>query len=93
MFQTHEEAVCDLINTHPVSYRQLPLRLYQISDKFRDERRPRFGLMRGRQFIMKDLYTFDANEDSAMKTYERINGIYENFFEHLGVKFVRGIFA
>jgi len=91
LFKTHEEAICDLLNSHPVSYRQLPLRIYQVSDKFRDERRPRFGLMRARQFIMKDLYTFDANADAALNTYTKINAVYEQFFKHLDISCIRGL--
>jgi len=59
---THEEIITDLVRGEVTSYRQLPLLLYQIQNKYRDERRPRFGLMRGREFIMKDLYSFDRDE-------------------------------
>ncbi|KAF0487328.1 putative proline--tRNA ligase, mitochondrial [Gigaspora margarita] len=67
---THEEEITQLVANDVFSYRQLPLRLYQIGRKFRDEMRPRAGLLRGREFIMKDLYTFDTTEETALKTYE-----------------------
>src|SRR3990172_1923160 len=66
---THEEVVSDLVRQEVRSYRQLPLNLYQIQTKFRDEIRPRFGLMRGREFIMKDAYSFHATEEDADKEY------------------------
>ena len=67
---THEEMITTLAHMDVNSYRQLPLSLYQIQDKFRDERRPRFGLMRSREFIMKDAYTFDKDEDGLNNSYE-----------------------
>ena len=77
---THEETVTDLVSGELKSYKQLPLNLYQIQVKFRDEIRPRFGLMRGREFIMKDAYTFDVDEASFMKTYAGIVQAYFNIF-------------
>ena len=72
------------------SHRQFPLRLYQITSKFRDEMKPRFGLMRAREFTMKDMYSFDVDEASAMATYQIVRAVYRNFFEELGVKFAEG---
>ena len=83
---THEETVTDLVAGEVKSYKQLPLNLYQIQVKFRDEIRPRFGLMRGREFIMKDAYTFDADEESFMKTYEGIVQAYFNMFRRAGLE-------
>ena len=70
---THEEVITDLIRREIHSYRNLPVNLYQIQTKFRDEIRPRFGLMRGREFIMKDGYSFDATEKGAEFTYQKRN--------------------
>src|SRR4051812_29470872 len=67
---TSEECVTDIARQELRSYRQLPKNLYQVQTKFRDERRPRFGLMRGREFIMKDAYSFDRDADSAQKSYQ-----------------------
>jgi prolyl-tRNA synthetase len=86
---THEETVTSLVCGEVKSYRQLPLNLYQIQVKFRDEIRPRFGLMRGREFIMKDAYTFDADETSFMKTYERMVEAYFNVFRRAGLDVVK----
>lgn len=86
---THEETVTTLVRGEVKSYRQLPLNLYQIQVKFRDEIRPRFGLMRGREFIMKDAYTFDADETSFMKTYERMVEAYFNVFRRAGLDVVK----
>ncbi|EKD41347.1 MAG: hypothetical protein ACD_73C00760G0002, partial [uncultured bacterium] len=66
---THEEIITDIVRKEIRSYRQLPLALFQIQTKFRDEIRPRFGLMRGREFIMKDCYSFDKSEEKAVETY------------------------
>jgi prolyl-tRNA synthetase len=89
--QTHEEAVTELMASVPqLSYRQLPLRLYQITNKFRDEIRPRFGLLRGKEFIMKDLYTFDASAEAASETYEAVSEAYENIFRRIGIQYLRG---
>ena len=68
---THEEVITDLFRREVRSYRQLPLNCYQIQTKFRDEIRPRFGLMRGREFIMKDAYSFDQDEAAAKRSYQK----------------------
>ena len=86
---THEETVTDLVSGELKSYKQLPLNLYQIQVKFRDEIRPRFGLMRGREFIMKDAYTFDVDEASFMKTYAGIVQAYFNIFQRAGLDVVK----
>ncbi|WP_455039596.1 proline--tRNA ligase [Lancefieldella parvula] len=75
---THEETFTDLIRNELKSYKQLPVTLYQIQDKFRDERRPRFGLMRGREFIMKDGYSFSANQESLQECYDQEKVAYQN---------------
>jgi prolyl-tRNA synthetase len=85
---THEEAITDLVRNEVRSYRQLPISLYQIQTKFRDEIRPRFGLMRGREFIMKDCYSFERDEDSAIKTYWRMYEAYRKIFTRCGLTFV-----
>ncbi len=82
---THEETVTKLIAGEVRSYKQLPLNLYQIQVKFRDEIRPRFGLMRGREFIMKDAYTFDATEESFAKSYQGMVDAYFNVFKRAGL--------
>ncbi len=87
MGPTHEEVVTDIVRNTVNSYRQLPLNLYQIQTKFRDEIRPRFGLMRGREFIMKDAYSFDLEEDSADKSYEKMYQAYRRIFERCGLNF------
>jgi prolyl-tRNA synthetase len=84
---THEEVVTDLFRREVRSYRQLPLTLYQIQTKFRDEIRPRFGLMRGREFIMKDAYSFDQNEAGAQDNYQRMYDAYCRIFSRTGLKF------
>ena len=84
---THEEVITGLIRREVHSYRGLPLNLYQIQTKFRDEIRPRFGLMRGREFIMKDGYSFDASEEDAGKTYETMHYAYHRIFSRCGLKF------
>ncbi|MDH4320621.1 MAG: proline--tRNA ligase [Desulfobulbaceae bacterium] len=84
---THEEVITDLIRREVHSYRGLPLNLYQIQTKFRDEIRPRFGLMRGREFIMKDGYSFDADEEGANKAYETMHYAYHRVFQRCGLKF------
>ena len=82
---THEEAITDLVRNEVRSWRQLPLNLYQIQTKFRDEIRPRFGLMRGREFIMKDCYSFDLNEEASLKTYWRMYEAYKKIFARCGL--------
>ncbi len=84
---THEEVVTDLIRREVKSYRQLPLNLYQIQTKFRDEIRPRFGLMRGREFIMKDAYSFDTDETGAEKSYRKMYDAYMAIFRRCGLTF------
>ncbi|MBI4224412.1 MAG: proline--tRNA ligase, partial [Deltaproteobacteria bacterium] len=84
---THEEAITDLVRSELRSWRDLPKNLFQIQTKFRDEIRPRFGLMRGREFIMKDAYSFDVDEASARKTYARMVEAYEKIFSRCGLKF------
>ncbi|MFZ5981462.1 MAG: proline--tRNA ligase [Candidatus Zixiibacteriota bacterium] len=86
---THEETVTDLVAGELKSYKQLPLNLYQIQVKFRDEIRPRFGLMRGREFIMKDAYTFDADEESFAKTYQGMVDAYFAVFKRAGLDVVK----
>ncbi len=86
---THEEVITDIIRREVKSYRHLPLTLYQIQTKFRDEVRPRFGLMRGREFMMKDAYSFHADVDSARETYNRMGEAYANIFRRTGLTFVK----
>jgi prolyl-tRNA synthetase len=84
---THEEVVTDLVRGEVRSYKQLPLNLYQMQTKFRDEIRPRFGLMRGREFIMKDGYSFDADISGAEATYRRMERAYHAIFSRMGLTF------
>ncbi len=84
---THEEVITDLVRRDVHSYRQLPLNLYQIQTKFRDEIRPRFGLIRGREFIMKDGYSFDVDETAADQTYEAMYDAYSRIFRRCGLRF------
>lgn len=84
---THEELITELIRAELRSYKQMPLLLYQIQNKYRDERRPRFGLMRGREFIMKDLYSFDRDETEAMVSYRKMYEAYTRIFTRCGLKF------
>jgi prolyl-tRNA synthetase len=84
---THEEVITDLVRKEVRSYRELPLTLYQIQTKFRDEIRPRFGVMRSREFIMKDAYSFDINEEGAEKSYMAMFETYDNIFRRCGLKF------
>jgi len=84
---THEEVITDLARGELRSYKQLPLNLYQIQTKFRDEIRPRFGVMRGREFMMKDAYSFHLNENCLAKTYDDMYGAYTRIFSRLGLKF------
>ncbi len=84
---THEEAVTDYVRGDIKSYRDLPKTLFQIQTKFRDEIRPRFGLMRCREFIMKDAYSFDADQSSALESYYRLYGAYKNIFDRVGVDY------
>ena len=84
---THEEVITDLFRREVRSYRQLPVTLYQIQTKFRDEIRPRFGLMRGREFLMKDAYSFDINEDEARNSYQNMYEAYQRIFTRTGLHF------
>ena len=84
---THEEMITDLVRDEVRSYKQLPLLLYQIQDKFRDERRPRFGLMRSREFIMKDLYSFDKDVESMNVSYQKMYDAYVNIYNRMGLEF------
>lgn len=84
---THEEVITDIIRNDISSYKSLPLNLYQIQTKFRDERRPRFGLMRGREFMMKDAYSFHANKESLDEEFENMKAAYTRVFERCGLKF------
>ncbi|MBW2512721.1 MAG: proline--tRNA ligase [Deltaproteobacteria bacterium] len=84
---THEEVVTEIVRGTVNSYRQLPLNLYQIQTKFRDEIRPRFGLMRGREFIMKDAYSFDVDDAGADVSYKKMYDAYRRIFERCGLKF------
>ena len=84
---THEELVTTLIRADVRSYRQLPLNVYQIQNKYRDERRPRFGLMRGREFIMKDSYSFDRDEAGLDVAYNKMYDAYTNIFSRCGLNF------
>ncbi len=82
---THEEVITDLVRMNVHSYKELPLNLYQIQTKFRDEIRPRFGLMRGREFVMKDGYSFDADEAAAGITYNKMKEAYSRIFARCGL--------
>ncbi|XP_051868028.1 probable proline--tRNA ligase, mitochondrial [Pristis pectinata] len=87
---THEEAVTELVAMQGnLSYKQLPLMLYQVTRKFRDEPKPRFGLLRGREFYMKDMYTFDISEKAAKETYNLVSSAYGRIFDQLGLQFVK----
>nr|WP_295970392.1 proline--tRNA ligase [uncultured Bacillus sp.] len=84
---THEEVITSLVRDEVKSYKRLPLSLYQIQTKFRDEKRPRFGLLRGREFIMKDGYSFHASQESLDETYEDIFQAYSNIFSRCSLNF------
>lgn len=84
---THEEIIMDIVRKEVRSYKQLPLTLYQIQTKFRDEIRPRFGVMRAREFIMKDAYSFDADDEGADKSYWAMYNAYNRIFERCGLEF------
>ncbi|MFQ5526909.1 MAG: proline--tRNA ligase [Thermoanaerobaculia bacterium] len=86
---THEEIITDIVRKDVTSYRQLPVNLYQIQVKFRDEIRPRFGLMRGREFLMKDAYSFHTTGESLEEAYEAMGSAYERIFEACGLDFIR----
>jgi len=84
---THEEVITTLVRDEIKSYKKLPLTLYQIQTKFRDEKRPRFGLLRGREFIMKDAYSFHASRESLDETYDDMYRAYSNIFSRLGLNY------
>ncbi len=84
---THEEVITDLVRDSIRSYKQLPANLYQIQTKFRDEVRPRFGLMRGREFLMKDAYSFHTSEESLEKEYQNMYQTYCRIFDRMGLKY------
>ncbi len=84
---THEEVVTDLVSREAKSYKDLPLTLYQIQPKFRDEIRPRFGVMRAREFVMKDAYSFDVDEKSSEKSYSQMFDAYNKIFDRCGLTF------
>jgi prolyl-tRNA synthetase len=83
---THEEAVTDIFRQNVKSYRELPLNLYQVQWKFRDEMRPRFGLMRGREFLMKDAYSFDTDREKSLEAYQRMYDAYCRIFDRFGLQ-------
>ncbi|KAK8873353.1 prolyl-tRNA synthetase [Apiospora arundinis] len=85
---THEEEITNLVAKLVTSYRSLPLRLYQIGRKYRDELRPRQGVLRSREFLMKDLYTFDASVDAALQSYEEVRAAYSRLFDELKIPYV-----
>lgn len=89
---THEEVITSLVRDEVKSYKRLPLTLYQIQSKFRDEKRPRFGLLRGREFIMKDAYSFHASAESLDETYQKMYEAYSNIFARCGIN-VRPVIA
>ena len=82
---THEEVITPLVKAEITSYRDLPKNFFQIATKFRNEIRPRFGLMRAREFVMMDAYSFDANDDGAIKSYHAMKAAYEAFFRRIGI--------
>lgn len=84
---THEEVITSLVRDEVKSYKRLPLTLYQIQAKFRDEKRPRFGLLRGREFVMKDAYSFHASQESLDEVYDRLFTAYSNVFRRCGLNF------
>ncbi|CAK8713771.1 Proline--tRNA ligase [Candidatus Electrothrix gigas] len=84
---THEEVITDIARRELHSYRQLPVNLYQIQTKFRDEIRPRFGLMRGREFVMKDAYSFDVSDEAANQSYQNMHNAYTHIFQRCGLEF------
>ncbi len=84
---THEEVITDLVRREVHSYKQMPLNLYQIQTKFRDEIRPRFGVMRAREFIMKDAYSFDVDDDGCNRSYDKMYAAYEAIFRRCGFRF------
>ncbi|XKL64270.1 hypothetical protein PGB90_004356 [Kerria lacca] len=86
---THEQALTNLLSRELMSYRDFPQLLYQITPKFRNEHRPKLGLLRSKEFLMKDLYSFDINEEEAAKSYNKVSQAYENFFQLIGIDYCR----
>ncbi|MGI9298631.1 MAG: proline--tRNA ligase, partial [Gammaproteobacteria bacterium] len=84
---THEEVVTDIVRANVSSYRRLPFNLYQIQTKFRDEIRPRFGVMRAREFLMKDAYSFDADAEGMRRSYEKMRRAYCRIFDRIGLRY------
>ena len=84
---THEEIICEIFRSYPISYKELPINLYQIQTKFRDEIRPRFGVMRCREFLMKDAYSFDVEEKEMEKSYENMKDAYVSIFNDIGLDY------
>tara|TARA_B100000795_G_scaffold267958_1_gene253869 strand:- start:1343 stop:2623 length:1281 start_codon:yes stop_codon:yes gene_type:complete len=84
---THEEVITDIIRTNVKSYKELPLNIYQIQTKFRDEVRPRYGIMRGREFLMKDSYSFNIDEDSLQETYLNMRNTYKKILERMELEY------
>ena len=84
---THEEIICEIFRSYPISYKELPINLYQIQTKFRDEIRPRFGVMRCREFLMKDAYSFDIDEKGMEKSYKNMKDAYVSIFNDIGLDY------
>src|SRR4029434_10364116 len=84
---THEEVITDIVRREIKSYRQLPVNFYQIQTKFRDEVRPRFGVMRAREFVMKDAYSFDTDEAGMLRSYRIMYDAYVRIFTRMGLRF------
>ena len=84
---THEEIICEIFRSYPISYKELPINLYQIQTKFRDEIRPRFGVMRCREFLMKEAYSFDIDEKGMEKSYENMKDAYVSIFNDIGLDY------
>ncbi len=84
---THEEIICEIFRSYPISYKELPINLYQIQTKFRDEIRPRFGVMRCREFLMKDAYSFDIDEKEMEKSYKNMKDAYVSIFNDIGLDY------
>ena len=84
---THEEIMCEIFRSYPISYKDLPINMYQIQTKFRDEIRPRFGVMRSREFLMKDAYSFDINEKGMENSYLNMKNAYISTFDEIGLDY------
>ena len=85
---THEEIITDLVSRQISSYRQMPITLYQITTKFRNEERPRFGVLRTSEFLMKDAYSFDASVESLNESYEKMYAAYCRIFDRCGLNYL-----